>query len=159
MSLSPEYLKYLSLKCVKTTMVGGNFHIYDVQITGKCICQSNIYYASSDKTLPAHVLTIIPQEEVHIIAGRGSPNASLKNSYTGMRYQPSISNPLSKDFRNPNVKRSLTTNVLYVALQLFSVLNSKNPNLTNHSFEQREVLLNHIDHSIDAQIFKYQNMQ
>ena len=76
-----------------------------------------------------------------------------------MRYQPSISSPLSKDFRNPNVKRSLTTNVLYVALQLFSVLNSKNPNLTNHSFEQREVLLNHIDHSIDAQIFKYQNMQ
>ena len=32
--------------------------------------------------------------------------------------------------------------------------NKKNPCLTNNTFEQREVSLNKIDHSIDSQNFK-----
>ena len=34
--------------------------------------------------------------------------------------------------------------------QLSSVLNKKNQSPTNHTFEQREVLLNNTDHSIGA---------
>ena len=45
-----------------------------------------------------------------------------------------------------------------VVLQLSSVLNKKNPNPTNRTSEQRENLLNDIDHSNYAQNFK-QNMQ
>ena len=39
------------------------------------------------------------------------------------------------------------------------MLNKKNPSPTNHDFEQREVLLNNIDHFIDARNFRCQNMQ
>ena len=39
----------LSLKCVYPTMIGEKFQIYVVQITGKCICQSNIYHAFPGK--------------------------------------------------------------------------------------------------------------
>ena len=38
------------------------------------------------------------------------------------------------------------------------VLNKKNPYATKHTIERKEVLLNNIDHSIDAQNFKYQNI-
>ena len=44
-------------------------------------------------------------------------------------------------------------------LQLSSVLNKKNLGPTNHAFEQREVLLTNSDHYIDAQNFRYQNIQ
>ena len=37
--------------------------------------------------------------------------------------------------------------------------NEKNLGPKNNTFEQREVLLNNIDHSMDAQNFKYQNIQ
>lgn len=33
-----------------------------------------------------------------------------------------------------------------------------NPGQTNSAFEQKEILLKDIDHSIDAQNFKYQKM-
>ena len=45
-----------------------------------------------------------------------------------------------------------------VTFWLSSVLYKKNPGTINHTFEQIEVLLNNIDHSVDAQNFKYQNM-
>ena len=44
-------------------------------------------------------------------------------------------------------------------LQLSSVLHKRDPGPTNHIFEQREVLLNNTDYYIDAQNFKYQNIQ
>ena len=37
--------------------------------------------------------------------------------------------------------------------------NEKNLGPTNNTFEQREVLLNNIDHSVDVQNFRYQNIQ
>ena len=37
--------------------------------------------------------------------------------------------------------------------------NQKNLGPKNNTFEQREVLLNNIDHSMDAQNFRYQNIQ
>ena len=37
--------------------------------------------------------------------------------------------------------------------------NEKNLGPKNNTFEQREVLLNNTDHSMDAQNFKYQNIQ
>ena len=39
------------------------------------------------------------------------------------------------------------------------MLNKKNSGPTNHVFEQREVLLNKMDHSTDPKNFKYQNME
>ena len=44
-------------------------------------------------------------------------------------------------------------------MQLSSVLYKKNLGPTNHAFEQREVLLANTDHYIDAQNFRYQNIQ
>lgn len=44
-------------------------------------------------------------------------------------------------------------------LYLSSVLIQKNQDLTNNAFEQIEILLTNTDHFIDAQPFKYQNMQ
>ena len=41
--------------------------------------------------------------------------------------------------------------------KLCSVSNKKNPDTTNHPFEQREILLNNNDYSADVQNFKYQN--
>ena len=43
--------------------------------------------------------------------------------------------------------------------QLSSVLNKKDQSPTNHTFEQKEVLLNNTDLCIGAQILQYQNMQ
>ena len=37
--------------------------------------------------------------------------------------------------------------------------NEKNLGPKNNTFEQREVLLNNIDHSMDVQNFRYQNIQ
>ena len=39
------------------------------------------------------------------------------------------------------------------------MLDKKNPDPTILAFEQREVLLNNIDHYVDARNSKYQNMQ
>ena len=44
-------------------------------------------------------------------------------------------------------------------MQLSSLLNKKNLRPTNNAFEQREVLLTNTDHYIDAQNFRYQNIQ
>lgn len=45
-----------------------------------------------------------------------------------------------------------------VTLWLSSVL-KENPDAINHTFEERELLLNRTDDFIDVQNFKYQNMQ
>ena len=58
-----------------------------------------------------------------------------------------------------NYQAFLATSFCYVLLQLSSVLDKKNPDPTILAFEQREVLLNNIDHSVDARNSKYQNMQ
>ena len=39
-SISLDYLTYLSLKPVYPTIGGENFHVYRVQIIGKLICKS-----------------------------------------------------------------------------------------------------------------------
>ena len=46
-----------------------------------------------------------------------------------------------------------------LTLKLSSLLNEKDPGPTNGAFEQRKVLFNNFGHSIDAQNFKYHDMQ
>ena len=49
-----------SLTCVYPTMLEENFQIYGVQITGKCICQSNIYYT------PWQITNFPPKEQIFL---------------------------------------------------------------------------------------------